>query len=324
MGRFEDLGRRIRLPCHGLVYPVQIEVYRPNGVGDCLLLTPALREIRYLNPHAQIRVWGHPDAAYILMFLGLCDAIGDHRKGLRLDARPDVFIGWDWDERGLRIAAESFDIPHIAIAPFIAPAGVHQAEHYVNTVRRVFPLASTEMLRVACPIHDASYPVQADEEWEGAVLLHMSTTMREKRWPVERYYELAARLSSRGYKVAFVEGPGDNYGELAEAPVLTRPLLGQAWLAQRAALWIGNDTGPTHLAALMGCRTIALFGASNPVIWEPLGPRVRSLLRCERMSGREDHVWCRNHDCFRDMTVDLVEEEAIRMLEQSSLASVTG
>jgi len=46
------------------------------------------------------------------------------------------------------------------------------------------------------------------------------------------------------------------------------------WLA-RARLYIGNDSGATHLAAAMGTPVLALFGPSNPDVWAPRGPHVR-------------------------------------------------
>jgi ADP-heptose:LPS heptosyltransferase len=53
-----------------------------------------------------------------------------------------------------------------------------------------------------------------------------------------------------------------------------------AALARHAAFCIGNDTGPTHLAAVAGCRTLALFGEdSDPALCAPRGPRVAVLRR---------------------------------------------
>jgi ADP-heptose:LPS heptosyltransferase len=48
---------------------------------------------------------------------------------------------------------------------------------------------------------------------------------------------------------------------------------------QRASLYLGNDSGPTHLAALLALPTLALFGRDNDVTWRPLGPGVRLIKR---------------------------------------------
>jgi ADP-heptose:LPS heptosyltransferase len=85
-----------------------------------------------------------------------------------------------------------------------------------------------------------------------------------KRWP--HYRELAALLAARGWQVLSVPGP-DEMAELDAMPgevVLDagRPLgIPQlAALLAGAALVVGNDSGPTHLAAHLGCRGLALFG----------------------------------------------------------------
>ncbi|WP_135468678.1 glycosyltransferase family 9 protein [Crenalkalicoccus roseus] len=104
-----------------------------------------------------------------------------------------------------------------------------------------------------------------------------------KRWPVERYAELAAGLE---LPVAVVGGP-------AEAPLAARirarapsarDLTGRtsfamlAAVARRAAFAIGNDTGPTHLIAAAGCPTLALFGEeSDPALCAPRGRQVAVL-----------------------------------------------
>ena len=112
----------------------------------------------------------------------------------------------------------------------------------------------------------------------------------EKRWPVESYSELARILYSRGFDIVIIGGPQE--AELAHAIQRTTPrardLTGRtdfarvALLGARAALAIGNDTGPLHLAAAAGAPTIVLFSkASDPALSAPRG-RV-AILRAENL-----------------------------------------
>ncbi len=55
------------------------------------------------------------------------------------------------------------------------------------------------------------------------------------------------------------------------------PLMEVACKLQECKDYLGNDTGITHLAALLGLPTVALFGPGDAVTWQPLGPRVRVL-----------------------------------------------
>ena len=98
-----------------------------------------------------------------------------------------------------------------------------------------------------------------------------------KRWPAERYRELAELLRGRGV-APVVLGSG------AEAPLAAAippaiDLTGQttfadiATLARGAAVAVGNDTGPMHLIAAVGCPSVVLFSAdSDPALTAPRGP----------------------------------------------------
>ncbi len=113
----------------------------------------------------------------------------------------------------------------------------------------------------------------------------------DKRWPVERYSELASILYSRGFDIVVIGGPQE--AELAHAIQRAAPrardLTGRtdfariALLGARAALAVGNDTGPLHLAAAAGAPTIVLFSkASDPALSAPRG-RV-AILRADSLS----------------------------------------
>ena len=104
-----------------------------------------------------------------------------------------------------------------------------------------------------------------------------------KLWP--RFPDLASALKM---PVVIVGTVGE--AALAAMIVAKRPdavdltgrtsLVQLGSLARKAILAVGNDTGPTHLAAAVGCPTLALFGeASNPHLTAPRGPRVRVLQR---------------------------------------------
>ena len=113
----------------------------------------------------------------------------------------------------------------------------------------------------------------------------------EKRWPVEKYSELARILYARGFDIVIIGGPQE--AELAHtiqrAAPRARDLTGRtdfasiAKLGARAALAVGNDTGPLHLAAAAGAPTIVLFSkASDPALSAPRG-RV-AILRTENLA----------------------------------------
>ncbi len=112
----------------------------------------------------------------------------------------------------------------------------------------------------------------------------------DKRWPVERYSELARILTSRGFDIVIIGGPQetDLAHTIQRAAPGARDLTGRtdfasvARLGAKAALAVGNDTGPLHLAAAAGAPAIVLFSrASNPALSAPRG-RV-AILRAENL-----------------------------------------
>ena len=110
--------------------------------------------------------------------------------------------------------------------------------------------------------------------------IHPGSGSRRKNWPAERFAEVARRLCMPWL---LVSGPADDEaaGVLSEIPgaVSARGLPPRvlAALLARAAVYLGNDSGVTHLAAAAGPPTVALFGATDPSVWAPIGPRVRVL-----------------------------------------------
>jgi ADP-heptose:LPS heptosyltransferase len=113
----------------------------------------------------------------------------------------------------------------------------------------------------------------------------------EKRWPVEKYSELARILYARGFDIVIIGGPQetDLAHAIQRAAPRARDLTGRtdfasiAMLGAKAALAVGNDTGPLHLAAAAGAPTIVLFSkASDPALSAPRG-RV-AILRSENLA----------------------------------------
>jgi len=102
-----------------------------------------------------------------------------------------------------------------------------------------------------------------------------------KQWPLERFVLLGNEIVRRyGAQILLVGGAQDNESAQAISGMMFsrvgnwagRVSLGEVGaLAEMANLYIGNDTGPTHIAAAVGCPTIAIFGPSDPAISAPYG-----------------------------------------------------
>jgi ADP-heptose:LPS heptosyltransferase len=165
---------------------------------------------------------------------------------------------------------------------------VYPADHKMHTIER-----QRDQLAIAglhdVPLADLGFLDGDIDEFNLpdrlAILIPAASPDRPaKRWPSERYAELARGLISRGLSPVIVGGT-DATGiarQISEAAPGTVDLTGRtsfgqlAAIARRAQLAVGNDTGPTHLISLAGCPTLALFGAvSRPEKTGPVGSGAR-------------------------------------------------
>ena len=147
----------------------------------------------------------------------------------------------------------------------------------------IYPVPLTPWLPVA-----GTLPAALEGRRFAMLIPGSSPGRPEKRWPVQRYGELARLLSQQGYLPAVVGAAGER--ELGRAICAASPtsidLVGctdvaaLAALARAAALTVGNDTGATHVAAAGPNPVVVLFSAaSNPDLCAPRGAQVRILAK---------------------------------------------
>ncbi|MEM7680502.1 MAG: glycosyltransferase family 9 protein [Planctomycetota bacterium] len=177
-----------------------------------------------------------------------------------------------WSENARRL------MPNARLA-FAAPRPRdHPAQHVAQAHRRALREQGVEL-----PAFEATLPgVRINPT--GPIVVHPGSGGLTKCWPTDRYAELIERLRAAGQTALPVLGEVelDRWPE-SELSRWTG-VLGAEVCPHVEALWrvlegarafIGNDAGPTHLAAAMGVPTLALFGPSDPKRWAPLGPCVR-------------------------------------------------
>lgn len=139
-----------------------------------------------------------------------------------------------------------------------------------------------------------------------------------KRWRPERFAELADTLITRtGAKIVLLQGPNQETfveatrsamtGSTTVAPLTTLPRL--AALIQKCTVCVSNDSGPMHISAAVGTRTIGLFGPSKPDIWFPY-PREQghASLRPEIPACCGRDVCIRTSPCMDELSVSRVCE----------------
>jgi heptosyltransferase-3 len=115
------------------------------------------------------------------------------------------------------------------------------------------------------------------------VVIHPGSGGRHKCYPLREYVELGETLQSRGIATVFTLGEvemermgGDDIGALSKRFIVLRELtlIQLAAVLCSANVFVGNDSGVSHLAAALGTPTVAVFGPTDPTVWRPLGTRV--------------------------------------------------
>jgi len=102
-------------------------------------------------------------------------------------------------------------------------------------------------------------------------VIHPVAALPEKTWPAERFLEVADYLKgSFELSPVFIGGPGEDlsaFGRWQTVP--GAPLEEIKSLIAGASLFVGNDSGPAHMAAAFGIPVVVIFGSSDPVVWAP-------------------------------------------------------
>jgi heptosyltransferase III len=195
----------------------------------------------------------------------------------------------------------------VLIAPSRPPTDrpMHVADHLVDTLR---PLdvnpedgAATVRLDIAEPLAVTAADVlrRLGPAGRRFIAVHPGSGSPRKNWPPEPLALLLERLpAATGATPLLVAGPADDEAVSRLLACLSQPLpiLRHVPLPVLAAVlgqadaYLGNDSGPTHLAAILGRPTLALFGPTDPALWAPRGPRVRILRHQPLADLRPDAV----------------------------------
>jgi heptosyltransferase III len=249
-------------------------IIRPGGIGDCILSLPAIEHLRT----ADTEVWVPSSIVPLIRFAKACalpatgiDLLGlpgvDPPQGLIAGLRQfDSIVSWYGSNREeFREAVRELRLPFQFLDPLPGRgAKMHAADFFLKQVGG----NGCAVPRIACqPGAHADFAV-----------IHPFSGGTRKNWPLYRFQELAARLA---LPVRWCAGPE----EPLEDAVRFESLYELAcWLAS-ARVYIGNDSGITHLAAAVGMPVVAIFGPTDAAVWAPRGERVRVL-----SGGRLDEI----------------------------------
>ncbi len=243
---------------------------RPGAIGDFIVSLPALEFLRA----GYTEVWAATKNLPLARFASRTRAILDtglERLGLPgIEAPPeliqelasfDSIISWYGANRPeFRRATEELGLPFKfldALPPDDCP--VHAADFYLRQAGG----SGQAVPRLDCP------PSSRD-----IIAIHPFSGSPRKNWPLEKYQDLTERLQKLA-PVRWILEPGAAAPQHVEIEPPTEDLYELACRLAGVRLYIGNDSGITHLAAAAGAPVVVLFGPTDPRRWGPRGDRVR-------------------------------------------------
>jgi hypothetical protein len=160
----------------------------------------------------------------------------------------------------------------------------------------------------------------------GALVVHPGSGSPRKCWPADRFAEVAARVATAtGAAVTLLAGPADDAavagfrgaaGGMPVRVVRERPFAEVCDVLAACRGYVGNDSGITHLASMLGSPVTAVYGPTDARVWGPLGPRTRVLQAPCPAGVRRPGAWrceehCKRGGCLEAVGVDEVAEAVL-------------
>ncbi|MFO0794556.1 MAG: glycosyltransferase family 9 protein [Candidatus Brocadiaceae bacterium] len=325
-------------------------IIRPGALGDGIVTLPTMLAIREYFPDARIEIMGSANFLEIVKGRFYADSVSrfDHvdvaalftqnthisPSLLKRFGKKDVIILFvpDQDQiltNNLKASGAGYVIQY---DPFPSPGeSIHIIDHFLHFLDLIGIPSFSKTPKIFLNGEDVFFADNfLHEKIIGSkktlIAIHPGSGGRQKCWPVERYAALIGWLKKEmDAEILVISGPADDHivkelrvkvgGNFIFADQL--PLSKLASLIKRCNLFVGNDSGITHMAAALGTRTVAIFGPTDPGVWGPRGDSVKILYRQASCSpcAPEKRRNCEVQICLEYIVID----DVIRAVECSNL-----
>ncbi len=332
------------------VAPQSVLVIRPGGIGDAILLIPALRALQSAYPSCRIEILAETRNAAAFRFCpGLhavhrYDAPGELRRvlGNRYDLVIDTEQWYRLSAVVSRVVRAGRSIGFATnerkrLFSDAVPYALDDYEPY-SFFRLLAPLGITAPPELSVPF--LTLPPEAVEGAERLlafigerpfVAIFPGASVPRKEWGIGRFRQIASSAVLAGYAVVLLGGEGEAEAcEMIARSTGALDLSGKGSLAESAAVigrakaLLSGDSGLLHIAAGLGTPTVSLFGPSDPVKWAPKGEWHRvfaSTLSCAPCSRWGTIPACSHEGSCVDADPSEVSRALIRLLDAACAAT---
>jgi ADP-heptose:LPS heptosyltransferase len=293
---------------------MHILIIRPSAIGDTLLTFPVIQALKtqYIDSH--LTLVGNNAVLPLALACGIVDEVFDYQdvrwtklflpsENIAVEdeilQRSELAICWLRDPDGIvEHNLLTAGVKHVLVSPGRPTTG--ERIHITAYLARSIGLPWNEHTwHDYLPLRWRRQAIEELQEFASTSLsgkqpdciaIHPGSGGAHKCWPVKHFAAVIDALWQRKTAVSLLAGPAEQerLTDLlhllpisADANLLhtlvNLPLLDVACQLQYCQRYLGNDSGLTHLAAMLGIPTVALFGPSDPLIWRPIGPLVTVL-----------------------------------------------
>jgi len=255
-----------------------IALIRIRSLGDCVLSTPAIHLIRSFRPDLRIGVVVEPRfAAVYENSPDVDDILPPAFPAVRRFA-PSLCVNLHGGTRSTLLTAASGARYRAGFAHYryssvynvriptaqqilCVTRKVHTAEHVASAAFYLgVPKAEIPRARLFAKSVHAARPY---------AVIHPFASDPAKAWPASRFLELARHIRAHELDPVFIGTASDDLAAFQEFRTSALPLSETKSLLAGASLFVGNDSGPAHMAAAFGLPVVVLFATSDPVVWAP-------------------------------------------------------
>jgi ADP-heptose:LPS heptosyltransferase len=315
---------------------LRILVVHQGALGDFILALPAVKALReFLHP-AWMEMMGHPRILALAHSYPYADAITDINRAdmapffledatlpagmCRHLGRFDAAFCFS-QSAALRDNLRRAGIKKIYCLPPFPTGKTHATDHHCTSLKAlgISAAPTPPEIFVSEKAQTGAQEFFFQKGWDRneIVALHPGAGSRKKAWPASRFAALGRALAQESKKLLVIKGPADEtmteevVKGLAGIPYLLvhdLRIVDLAALLSCVSLFIGNDSGISHLAAALNVPTLALFGPTDPLCWAPRGQKAFWL------RGNAVCAPCRPDQmriCERQQCLDSLEVEAV-------------
>lgn len=273
----------------------RVLVIRGGAIGDFILTLPAIRLLRQNLPKVRIEVMGYPGIATLSVKAAVADVVrplGDPRLALLYARGAQMDPAMAEDLRSYNMIVSYLFDPDGIVRANLEQIGV---KTLIECPHKVIPGQGHAAQQLARPLEKLAMFLE-EPDWRQPLLggassvvpkriaLHPGSGSLTKNWPVEGWRRIAQEITERHPEAEIILVMGEAEAERGTVPA---DLPWERWcglplaeLADRLAtcsLFLGHDSGISHLASTCGVPCLLLFGPTDPTTWAPPQAGVRVL-----------------------------------------------